>query len=688
MQFVYPNFLWALLLVAVPIIIHLFYFRRYKKVLFSNVAFLNEVKDERATKNKLKHLLVLLTRILAIVFLVFAFAQPYFSTDKKKQGAAKNISIYIDNSFSMNAEGNAQLLIDEAKETAKEIILSQAKNDVSSAYKYQILTNDFEGKHQRLVNKTEALGMLKDVRVSASNRSYQSVYERQRTVFKNNTASKEVYQVSDYQSNNQLFENDTSITTNIVKLNLSELRNIYIDSAWFSNGVQLKDVSNKMLVRFVNESGEEVEGNYQLTLNGEVKTLGTYKIPKNNYVLDTLVFQIPQSGWNTGKLQISDYPIVFDDAYFFSFFVEDVVRVLNISDTETDDIFKAVFKDISNIEYRANKYSLVDFNKLPENHFIILDRIKTIPSGLAQSIKKYVENGGNIFIVPNKDASLVSYNTLLSSLGIGNFTGYNDTKRNVSDLNLKHYVLNDLFEKTPNKIKLPVTSKNYNLRTSTSSNEEQILNYRNKDAFLSSFDAKNGNIYVLTSPLETAYSDFKANALFAPILYKMAILSVNNSNLAFDINANTEIIVSKNINEQTLKPEDVIKIKSTDNSNKQNELIPQKNTFGGLLRLNMPNAKLNAGIYEVFTSKNGMNKQELAKVALNYNRKESNLAYYSLEALQKKYKDANVNIFSGNINSIKEKIINNKDGNQLWKWFIIFSLLFLAFEIILLRILK
>jgi len=46
MQFLYPSFLWALLALAIPIIIHLFYFRRFKKVFFTNVKFLKEVKEE------------------------------------------------------------------------------------------------------------------------------------------------------------------------------------------------------------------------------------------------------------------------------------------------------------------------------------------------------------------------------------------------------------------------------------------------------------------------------------------------------------------------------------------------------------------------------------------------------------------------------------------------------------------
>ena len=47
MQFVNPQILWALLALALPIIIHLFSIRRFKKVYFTNVKFLKEIKEEK-----------------------------------------------------------------------------------------------------------------------------------------------------------------------------------------------------------------------------------------------------------------------------------------------------------------------------------------------------------------------------------------------------------------------------------------------------------------------------------------------------------------------------------------------------------------------------------------------------------------------------------------------------------------
>ena len=65
MAFAQPLFLIALAGLAIPVIIHLFNFRRYKKVYFTNVSFIADIKQESKKRSQLKHLLILLMRLLS-----------------------------------------------------------------------------------------------------------------------------------------------------------------------------------------------------------------------------------------------------------------------------------------------------------------------------------------------------------------------------------------------------------------------------------------------------------------------------------------------------------------------------------------------------------------------------------------------------------------------------------------------
>jgi hypothetical protein len=97
MHFLYPAFLFALLSLAIPVLVHLFNFRRYQKVYFSNVQFLKEIQEQQSSRRNLKERLILAARLLALFFLVLAFARPFISnTNNTKAGARQRIvSVFI-----------------------------------------------------------------------------------------------------------------------------------------------------------------------------------------------------------------------------------------------------------------------------------------------------------------------------------------------------------------------------------------------------------------------------------------------------------------------------------------------------------------------------------------------------------------------------------------------------------------
>src|SRR6056300_494904 len=129
MSFVYPSFLWALGFLAVPIIIHLFHFRRYKTIGFTNVKFLKNIQQQSQSVKRLRNLLVLLTRLLAITFLVLAFAKPFVPINQSTSPEDTVVGIYVDNSFSMEQEGSDGPLIEVAREKARQIVKSYPSTD-------------------------------------------------------------------------------------------------------------------------------------------------------------------------------------------------------------------------------------------------------------------------------------------------------------------------------------------------------------------------------------------------------------------------------------------------------------------------------------------------------------------------------------------------------------------------------
>ena len=99
MEFVHPEILWGLGALAIPIAIHLLHFRRFKRVRFSQVAFLKDVqRDARATQ-QIRHWWVLLLRLLAFTALIVA----------ANNGHAAAADVLIEAGASVDTSGRNQL---------------------------------------------------------------------------------------------------------------------------------------------------------------------------------------------------------------------------------------------------------------------------------------------------------------------------------------------------------------------------------------------------------------------------------------------------------------------------------------------------------------------------------------------------------------------------------------------------
>jgi len=123
MTFLNPGVLWGLFALAIPIIIHFFNLQRPKQILFSNVAFVREVKKTVTRRVKLRQWLLLLARLLALTLLILAFANPVIQHDGLRAlNGARSVAIVIDNSYSMSAGNEKGPYLQQGLALARNII--------------------------------------------------------------------------------------------------------------------------------------------------------------------------------------------------------------------------------------------------------------------------------------------------------------------------------------------------------------------------------------------------------------------------------------------------------------------------------------------------------------------------------------------------------------------------------------
>ena len=163
MYFNHPEFLYGLPAVLIPLIIHLFNFRRYKKLWFSNIEFLKNITAQTRKQNKLKHLIVLLLRMLAVALIVLAFAGPEPAGHRNRTAPATGglTAVYVDNSYSMMAEGEEGRLFEEAVSRARELVTHSPRDK-----RFLLLTNNVRPSQRRVLTKEETLNELDRLTIS------------------------------------------------------------------------------------------------------------------------------------------------------------------------------------------------------------------------------------------------------------------------------------------------------------------------------------------------------------------------------------------------------------------------------------------------------------------------------------------------------------------------------------------
>ena len=106
MSFLTPLFLAGLTALAVPVIIHLINRERREVVPFPSLMFLQRIPYRSVRRQKLRHILLLVLRCLALAFLVMAFARPFLRRKAPLRAAgsgARELVVLVDRSYSMAA---------------------------------------------------------------------------------------------------------------------------------------------------------------------------------------------------------------------------------------------------------------------------------------------------------------------------------------------------------------------------------------------------------------------------------------------------------------------------------------------------------------------------------------------------------------------------------------------------------
>jgi hypothetical protein len=660
MHFVYPGFLAALAVILIPVLVHLFYFRRYKTIRFSSLRFLRTIETERKNQNKLKHFLLLCSRILAFVFLVLAFSIPSCNPVSTSGVGKTNIRLFIDNSYSMQNKGAPGLLFETAKQKARELVKSAASQSSFSIWSH----GNYD---QQLCTAQEAISKIDKLEISPLSESAADIWSKFRYVQKQGAIGTDVLCiVSDFQ--NALTralpsaENKKSKAVGI-QLGYSDFSNISVDTAWLSNPFAGPGETNKLWFKLTNYSNESIEGlNTKLSLENKVLGLTRVNLLPNEAALAAVDFTMPASGSGLARLEIDDAANAFDNVLYVTLRTQKQIAVMvRGSNTYLNSALRTnTFFNVQPWDVRALSF--------PRIGAVYVQSEVGLSQEEAGKLTSYAIQGGTVIFIPRVSAGKLQFKPLITLSGFPEFEEIKEKGAKVRKEGLSHPFYSRVFSAIPKSIEMPEVNSYFSTRGNTG-NGEAILSLENGDPWLLKFKEGKGAIFLFTSAFELENGNVVRSVLFFPTVINCAVqkevggqlfgYAASQSGLLLQTefkNMDGDVMVSRDGKAWTAEIQ---------NGAEGRELYIQKEMH-------------EAGFYKLYSKSNP---KDVEYIALNTSRFESNPAKSAASELEKLSKNTGLQWLSPNQTSSVSG--NLSDNSSLWRLFIWLAATFFAVEVLI-----
>ncbi len=672
MSFLYPQVLFGLFALAIPIIIHLFNFRKAKRILFSNTQFLQVVKKESTTRLKIRHLLVLLARLLFIFFLVVAFAQPYFP-DQEEALTDKSVLIYLDNSLSMSNLTDQDIsALTQGVRSANQVL-----NRYPRGTRFVLLTNDFAAWSNFPKSKEEVEEKLTELEHSYVRRPLMTVLGKLANTLVNVPDEKvDVYLISDFQRTNltgNTIELADQRNYRIIPIGFQGQANVFVDSAYLRDPYLTRGVSNELVFRIRNVANRPIQNvGLKLFINGNQVANSSVDIAAQASETIPFVLNYALESINDGMLSLDDFPVTFDNDFHFNLNLTEQIKVLEITGTGiTQSPLPGVFGNQDLFEFSSYASSNVDYNAVNQSDLVVLNGVEPLDEALLAVLQTYLDASGAIAYIPAA-ANGAAGAQRLGAVAVR--ASETETMVGLARVDQRAPFFRDVFDEGGSgNFTMPDSKRLITWRGGT-----DLIRYKDGPAFLSLFNRR-GNLWLFAAPLQTDYSAFQNHALFVPVMYRMAIYSKGGNNrLSYSLDERAILL-----DVDSLVSTDLYKLVGNGG-----EVVPEQRIVNDQLLISIPSIVDNLGFtpgqYRLVDN-NGTVKKA---ISFNLNAAESEVDQVGQAAI--------ADLFGGNQGVEFLTPANSEaaaatgafnEGLALWKYALLLALFFLFAEILLIRLL-
>ncbi len=697
MTFLNPTFLFALVASAIPILIHLLNLRRLKTVEFSSVKFLKELQLSRIRSLKIKQIILLILRVFGIVFLVLAFARPvikgYLFKPILSGQARSSVVIVLDNTLSMASVDENGSFINQAKSIANGIASLLNESDEFALIRLSdipsVSTDGFihDVSHLRkLIDETSFVYSHKKITdaISIAGRIIES----------SRNLNREIYIISDFQKSEfaseikKDFKLSPDVKVFLVNVGNFTKGNLSVDKVEIKNKIIFSGRTLALEAGITNHSDSDVE-NYVVSVFVNGRRVAQKSINLEGKSAKTVDFNIlteEMSSFVDGFVEIEDDDFNFDNRRYFTLYIPNEVKVLLVGGLDDLRFLQLAFSTIKemfkNTFFKITETTLQFLPKVNFSNFDVIFIVNPsyIDRQIAVKLKSFVSNGGGLVIFLGSKLNAKLMNQEFNSVfGLPEFEGIVKQKMFFSKVEYENPVFEGVFIEKPKKIDSPEIIEYVKFRTNYGLTN--IIELSDGTPFLAEKTEGNGKILIYTTEPTDKFSDLPYKSIFIPLVLQSVLYLSGSINLKAEYSIDDTVEIPRY---QVAKffgrnPRE-LKLKRPDGSDFIFKLSDAQ--------LNLAYATI-PGVYFVSENIPTESSGKFIKVAFNPPRDEfvyEKISEAEVENLMKRFGVGQYRFLTpGDERKIANEILRARYGVELWKFFLVLSLLAFFIESIISR---
>jgi len=540
LTFLHTIFLAALIASAIPILLHIFSKQRLPLIKFSSLEFLLRLQKRKARRIKLRQLILLLLRTIAIAAIVLAFARPALHSDARA-GSAANVEsvIIIDNSLPTFSESRNGQIFRICADLAQSLV------NISTSGDYITLISSTEPQkimRASLAEKDLILDRLDQLAPRYAKPDIEgALVVADSILMASSLFNREIYIISPFYGT--WFDSLQSSKTE------SELVRIFLMPAGPEN-MDNVSVSDVRLLSSILQRGEPVEleasfSNHSkhtlqdamvsVYLEGERVSQASLDLPAGGDKTYSFTITPQHSGLLTGSIRCDDVDALqADSRRHFILDIPDSISVLSVAPRQVDAL-------IVNAALTSGKTDFISLHRgdpigwetssLAGIDVVILTGVASVSAGATERLTEFVEQGGGVIIFQGVDADLAGL-----SRGLWSRLGFSGAAEIISTsgigwgkLDHTHPLFHGMFEKKGDP-RSPVFT--FAVDLATGKGDQVVIPLSNGRPFLIERQVGRGRALMFAVSPGPEGGDFAYSGIIAPLIFRAVAYAASSNNEA------------------------------------------------------------------------------------------------------------------------------------------------------------